>query len=720
MAITIEQLETNINELMKRARDPKTKKDEKKANLAEALAYWVELCRAKDGGEDKISLDDINIHFQSFLNGDALNSIYIKDTLDEYVNLPVETLYTRIEDLKNEIITYQGNVEGATAGANNIFSQMDRTWRVAKNSKEFDAAKKAMQDLSANKNPSQLDNYLATEPVKAYVQKNLKKAESAVGKTRMACALAFLKQTMSKESFQIYCNNLNVLRGIKNTITTDGMAFDKSEPRCIDPETIGTVGEVYKTFRDKFHDYAIGDKEIDPRDLATMTALKSLQAKGKDGEKLIVEHEALQAEIEKVQKDKRFQDALKTRSREELIEMAWGGNIDTLAGYAKPLNVEQQKRVDADKARIAKEKADREEAAKQKKQEEERKEQERIEKERKAEEDRKQKEDEEKRKEQEKIERRKNWRPLSDMLENLLPEFDKMREPLDSIFAQGFVGAEEEQNVEFFAKLVALGEVMRTNYESKDRQADPEVNLKEFNERVNTLKKEPLMKKMAKHVREHRQTIETIENLTEEAKTKGYDDKRDEKLYPITYFSAYAEKAYVREVKKEAEKKAKMDVYGQVEKEVLNEEKNVINNEGNNEAGKDNKKTVFTVADYYEQFNKEAMNVLDGKADHNMMKKYVAMAVALKEIEAKSGIDTPVDGKALNDRTEELYKTSDVESTVWALSGPTMSEKTQKTLAKTKDKGAAFIEIANNAYNKLVTEKQQRKNKAKEKTIIKK
>lgn len=89
---------------------------------------------------------------------------------------------------------------------------------------------------------------MAAYTVKKYVSKNLNKAKSAVGTTRMAVSLAFLKQTMSKDSFEAYCKNLNGMRGIK---TTDGedrsLTFDKDDPRYIEPDTIGTVKEVYQT-----------------------------------------------------------------------------------------------------------------------------------------------------------------------------------------------------------------------------------------------------------------------------------------------------------------------------------------------------------------------------------------------------------------------------------------------------------------------------------------
>ena len=47
-----------------------------------------------------------------------------------------------------------------------------------------------MQKISAKNFSSQSDNYIAGEIVKKYVAKNLKAAKSAVGMTRMACALA--------------------------------------------------------------------------------------------------------------------------------------------------------------------------------------------------------------------------------------------------------------------------------------------------------------------------------------------------------------------------------------------------------------------------------------------------------------------------------------------------------------------------------------------------
>ena len=195
----------------------------------------------------------------------------------------------------------------------------------------------------------------------------------------MATSLAFLKQTMSKASFEAYCIGLNGTRGIKYTIGEGGkINYDRNNPRCIEPDTIGTVEEVYNTFHERFHEYKVGtlkDKDIDPRDIAMLTALKNLEEKNKKlGKNLVVEHEALCEELEKVQKDPRFKEAIKNKSRDELIEMAWWNHLDTIDGYTKPLPPDKQKLVDEEKARKAAEEAKKaEEAEKPKKPEKQKK-----------------------------------------------------------------------------------------------------------------------------------------------------------------------------------------------------------------------------------------------------------------------------------------------------------------------------------------------------------
>lgn len=243
---------------------------------------------------------------------------------------------------------------------------------------------------------------------------------------------------------------------------------------------------------------AMQDKPIDPRDIAMLTALKNLQAKCKNGENLVVEHEALCAELEKVQKDKRFSDAMKTKSREELIEMAWGGNFDTLDGYSKPMTPEQQERVKAEKERIAREdpKNQFENAKKAFKEKAEAEKEinnkdyisnnrptfEAIDK-----------------AEKEAEEFRKNHRSLKELCNDVLPQVKEMGNPLNSAFSAIEDQAAQDAETELFAKMIAIGEYQDKLTSNKDiSHEDMQVDLKEFNERVDTLKKDPFVVEMAK------------------------------------------------------------------------------------------------------------------------------------------------------------------------------------------------------------------------------
>ena len=68
-----------------------------------------------------------------------------------------------------------------------------------------------------------------------------------------------------------------------------------------------------------------------------LTALPRL--KNRSGGDKAVEQGALQAEIEKVQADPRFREAVAKDSREELVDKAFYGNLNTLEGYAEPARV---------------------------------------------------------------------------------------------------------------------------------------------------------------------------------------------------------------------------------------------------------------------------------------------------------------------------------------------------------------------------------------------
>lgn len=261
MAISAENLRTRVGELLAQARDAQTSDQIRKANLAEAAAYLYELRYAVNGSVP-LNVERVNSNIRAFEK--AFSREEQKGMLDSLAALQPDAFGTRVKntfeaidgsaaaeefglrtkhDIANAHDPDAESVAYARARSANIFRQMDRTWRVSGSSAEFGKAKKAMQDISDLERPEKVDQYLAGETVKAYVTKNLNKARSAVGRTRMACSLAFLKQTMPEAVFRAYCNTLNLQRGIPRMIgqEQEGLAFENTDPRCIVPEEIGTV-----------------------------------------------------------------------------------------------------------------------------------------------------------------------------------------------------------------------------------------------------------------------------------------------------------------------------------------------------------------------------------------------------------------------------------------------------------------------------------------------
>ena len=671
MAIEAKNIKTTINDLMTKALELNTSEAEKKANIAEALAYFIQL--ESSGGQGSINIDNerLNRDLDRIYNSDALNAVQRQGRLSEFAALSPKDLNDRLNSLDNEISQYAGPGEENPKRASKLYDQMNSTWRVASNSKEFEAAKKAMQDISQKEKPTQLDNYLAADTVKKYVAKNLSKAKSAAGMTRMAVSLAFLKQTMSKESFEAYCSNLNGLRGIKSNKGDNGLiSFDKNNPRCIEPDTIGTVKEVYQNFRERFHEYSAGtmqDKPIDPRDIAMLTALKNLQAKSKNGENLVVEHEALVAELEKVQKDKRFTNAMKTKSREELLEMAWGGNFDTLDGYSKPMTPEQQERVKAEKERIAREDPknqfenaknafkDKAEPGKELNNKDNRPTFEAIDK-----------------AEKEAEEFRKNHRSLKALYNDVLPQIKEMGKPLNPAFSAIEDQAAQDAGTELFAKMIAIGEYQEKLAGKKDiSDEDMQVDIKEFNERVDTLKKDPLVAEMAKNLKNDPGMPRVIENYDKVAESKTFLFKENRKLFPAIHMSDRVNKMYHKAVDK-----------------------------AKNEA------EPITVKDVYGGFTQNIGRIINGKLTLPKMAGMVAMAVAAQEFKGNGTDDTQMDPKAFLNRAEVLKKDPSIMTAAQSMCGPTKQSEMQKKFATSKDQGKDFAEMAKGMYDDVVKKKQ--------------
>ena len=326
-------------------RDPKASPELKKVNMAMAAAFRAELDRVGPGGEAPIDEGRVKQDMENFYNSAEFAIAEEKGELETLTALEPAELRQRITKREQDVnASHPEGTEADRKRAKTLWTQFNASWRVAKNSQQFDRARDAMQAYADKKGPvSRAENYMAAETVKRYVGKNINKAKSDAGKKRMAISLAFLKQTMTKDAFEAYCNGLNAQRGLIPTTGKDGkLHYDVTNERCIDPKAIGTVDEVYKETKERLALVSQGKAELDPRDLAMMTALASLRKKGGDK---AVEQSTLQAEIAKVEQDPRFKDALKKDTPETLIDKAWKQQLDTLEGYAQPAPQEPQQQM---------------------------------------------------------------------------------------------------------------------------------------------------------------------------------------------------------------------------------------------------------------------------------------------------------------------------------------------------------------------------------------
>ena len=237
----VNELEAMIAELLRTAQDAGTSATNKKALLAEAAAYVREVSFAKKSNQmdADLDLDRVNQNAQIYMA--YLDLEMNRDAPDSLAALSPMAFSSRMEEIAEEYrqcaapadfgmrinpdfqyhikLKRDESIEYARTRAGQIFRQMDRTWRVIGSSTQFNAAKNAMQTIAGLASPTQLDFFPAVLNVKAYVSKNLQAANSAVGRTRMACSMAFLKQIMDDKSFREYCNQLNRQRGVKLVVS---------------------------------------------------------------------------------------------------------------------------------------------------------------------------------------------------------------------------------------------------------------------------------------------------------------------------------------------------------------------------------------------------------------------------------------------------------------------------------------------------------------------
>lgn len=676
-------MNSNIDTLLAQARDPKASAESRKANLAQAVAFYRELNNVGEDMGKRVSMDRVSRTMNEVFTGAALTVAEKHGSLNELAALSAKELNDQVIRMEQEVGSYAEGNERSAARSENLFRQMDRTWRFGGSSAAYDAATQAMRDISGKNPPTQTDNYLATETVKRYVAKNIGEAKHATGKTRMACSLAFLKQTMSKEQFRIYCSILNEQRHIGKPITANGVEYDKANPRAFIPEEIGTISEVYAETRERFYhlyDEETGFKMPSARDLALLTALKKLEAKANGDGSVAVEHEALQAEIEKIQADRRFQDAIHNRSAHELIVMACDGNLNTLAGYTAPLTADQQARIEEEKKlqaakeadRIAKAEADRiarEEAERLAKEQAEREEQERI------------------RLEQERIQRekaeaefREKNKPLSELFEKLLPEVQKLgKETLADVFDYLDDDQPHRKSVEeTCATLIALHEIRLKDPDARTGKKNPIVNLDTLQKRVDELKKDEFVQKLAKDTK----LTEKVQGRIQEAQTKTNLNELGRKIYPAVRLAEelHEDRQKLLEAKAKAERLKEAWEKG------------------------------TTVGAAYQDKNIEgaAKKLLSGKIDYQSAANLAASLIAIHECEKKGGgLDAHVDFKALQQRKRELLKDPVIEKLGQYLSSPFRGKELERAVDQSPNPVRSVAGELNKMYQQRLAKKQQ-------------
>ena len=332
-----EAMRTGMAQSVLQYRDGEASAETKKMNMAMAAAFHAELERVGPDGTVPIDTDRVKHDIDAFFHSAEFAIAEAEGRLNGLTSLEPEQLRTQIGE--RERVVQRDHPEAKKTDvqrAERLWQQMNSSWRITKNSKEFEAARDAMKAVYDKGRPAtRAENYVAAETVKRYVAKNINKAKSDAGKLRMSTSLAFLKQTMTPACFQAYCNTLNAQRQaeIPHTIGQNGIEYDRTSDRYIDPREIGTVDEVYNETRERIGAVKDGQKP-DARDLAMITALSELKKRG--GGDLAVEKSALEAEIKKVQQDPRFRSAIEKDSAEDLINKAWYGGLNKVEGYAQP------------------------------------------------------------------------------------------------------------------------------------------------------------------------------------------------------------------------------------------------------------------------------------------------------------------------------------------------------------------------------------------------
>ncbi len=734
-------LENFRDQALSAARNPNTSANDKKTCLAQTVAYQRELDRVQ-GGVRPVNINNVNNDIQGILDGAAIQIAERRGNLDTLALMTPHNLNNHILSMEQEVGRYQGGSEAAPARAQNILGQLNRTWRVRSDSAEYRAMKETVQSMAGLQRTTQTENYLAAENVTRYIEKNLNRAKSDVGMTRMACSLAFLKQIMSPAQFKAYCINLNTRRHIPSRINANSIEYEKSNPRAIIPEEIGTIAEVYHDARERISDCARRGEKPSARDLAMITALKTLERKnqGRGGDAVVVEHEALQEEIEKVMRDPRFINAYQNRPDDELCELGFGGNINTIEGYAAPLRPDQQERID--NGRVLRDQAEREakrnqlnerrqaweafegqEAERRRQRDREREEQ------RRQEQERQRQEQERIRAEREEAVYLSKHKGAMQIIKDLIPDALKLKElnisgPVDENYAQkklggifGILEGKEEPEIEAPKNVDSkkeLNEVFDLLNDKKEPKKSDKLVQDIFDEVMDGKKnadkstEEILASLIA--VQEFQRREKIHEKYEDKMLNTAKLEKRINVLKndPVVKDMAKDPKTVklIKEAFQEGEKQKKFD------KDLYSVTYlcNVLNRQYKDEAARRERLANLKIRNGYEDRKPltDALFRLDRRLNYKKVGAFAAEMTALHEFEKQGGgPDAHLDYEAFKKRVEELKKDPAFEKIGQTLMGLTLQRKMQQTVVMEENREQAFAKMVNDMYREEVAKREK-------------
>ena len=297
-------------------RSPDLSQHDRKATLAFAAAVQDAFLRMETNENIDVGYKTIDAHAMNLLNGGGMKVQEFYGKIDDLARQTPEEVLSTLSWHEKEAQKHPDAEPGSKERAEKILRQMSQTKRIRGDSEEYTRLVEIMErHAGAEQLPDSGEQYLATVVADKYLSADYKLArprKTAVGRTRLACCLAFKKQTMGKKQFADWCQRYN-----------------------LNPIEIGLTSEVQKEAKEHFRQ----NGQLTARDFARVTAIGMMREEAKrQGVDFVVEQEKLNAQIAKVEKDARFRAAMKDLSKpeamEELATKALRGGFDSLDGYA--------------------------------------------------------------------------------------------------------------------------------------------------------------------------------------------------------------------------------------------------------------------------------------------------------------------------------------------------------------------------------------------------